>query len=240
MNIVLIGYGRMGQAVEQQALKRGHRIIAKFDAPEQDFLAVTSLPEADVCIEFTVPSAAKNNCIHCLDLNIPVVSGTTGWGDGVEELRQRAEREAKSFFYASNFSLGVNILFEMNRRLSSIMGNSGGYIPHISETHHIHKLDAPSGTAITLAEGITRMNPQWTGWTLLPEEKENSVPIEALREGDVSGIHEITWSSSIDKLSLRHEAFDRIGFALGAILAAEYSQHHRGALTMEQMLGFTR
>ncbi len=236
MNIALIGYGRMGKAIEEQAILRGHQVKAIFDL-DTPFLEAKELNGIDVCIEFTQPDSPFANCAHCLSLGVPVVSGTTGWNADVAVLQQRVEKSGGTFFYASNFSLGVNILFELNQQLAKIMQAVGGYTPEISETHHIHKKDAPSGTAVTLAEGITTSTNEWKDWTLKPDEKENCIPIEAIREEEVPGIHEIKWTSEIDELKLYHNAFNRQGFALGSVLAAEYAHTHQGVLTMSDMLG---
>ncbi len=239
MNIVLLGYGRMGKAIEQQALQRKHTIVEIYDNdPKKQFLEIECLRDVDVCIEFSLPQVAEANCSHCMDLGIPVVSGTTGWAEGVSRLQHRAIEEEKSFFYASNFSLGVNILFEINRRLAQIMALQPAYKPSIREIHHVHKLDAPSGTALTLAGEILKTSNRYTKWTLSPSTSEEDLYIEALREGEVPGVHEVTWKSLTDEIVLHHEAFSREGFALGAVLAAEYACTHRGALSMDQMLGF--
>lgn len=239
MNIILLGYGRMGKAIERLAYERGHCIVDRYDEENRNlFFNTKDFQKVDVCIEFSVPEAAQTNCSYCLDHNLPVVSGTTGWLEGVKALQLRAERENKSFFYASNFSLGVNILFEMNRRLAAIMGPQSEYEPSIREIHHIHKLDAPSGTALSLAEGIIETSHRFGDKPLSPSEYGEKIPIDSLREGEVPGIHEVTWHSSVDKISLYHEAFGRQGFALGVLLAAEFAVTHRGALSMEQMLGF--
>lgn len=239
MDIILVGYGRMGKSIERLALQRGHIVVERYDAPTSNVFRDTHhFERGDVCIEFSVPQAAEINCSHCLDIDMPVVSGTTGWLEGVRTLQERANREGKSFFYASNFSLGVNVLFELNRRLAKIMGEQTDYIPFIKETHHIHKLDAPSGTALTLAESIVSNSNRFYYEGLSNSLEGERLEIESVREGEVPGIHEVVWRSSVDKISLCHEAFSRNGFALGAILAAEYALTHKGALTMEQMLGF--
>lgn len=240
MNIVLVGYGRMGKAIEKEALLRGHNILETFDTSDDLSANKDKVAQADVCIEFSTPQSAYKNCLFCLELGVPVVSGTTGWGDGVRELQERIQQQKKgTFFYASNFSLGMNILFELNRKPAKIMQKAPEYSVSIEETHHTRKIDAPSGTAITLAESIIQVTPDLNGWTLAPQEESHAIPIQSHREGDIPGIHSIKWHSSVDELTLTHEAFGREGFALGAVLAAEYTLDHEGSLTMQQMLGFS-
>ncbi len=240
MDILLVGYGRMGKAIEKEAIRRGHRITGIFDADGECFTEQQKLPPADVCIEFTTPQTAYKNCLHAINKGLPVVSGTTGWRDDVQKL-QEAILTSKSgtFFYASNFSLGVNILFELNRQLARIMQKAPEYSVSLEETHHVHKLDAPSGTAITLAEDIIKESPNLEGWALAPKLDPHTLPIEAKRIGEIPGIHSIKWHSPVDELTLSHEAFGREGFALGAVLAAEYAVAHHGVLSMRMMLGFS-
>lgn len=239
MDILLVGYGRMGKAIEKEAIRRGHRITGIFDADGECFTEQQQLPPADVCIEFTTPQTAYKNCLHAINKELPVVSGTTGWRDDVQKL-QEAILTSKSgtFFYASNFSLGVNILFELNRQLARIMQKAPEYSVSLEETHHVHKLDAPSGTAITLAEDIIKGSPNLDRWALAPNLDPHTLPIEAKRIGEIPGIHSIKWHSPVDELTLFHEAFGREGFALGAVLAAEYAVTHHGVLSMRMMLGF--
>jgi len=198
------------------------------------------LPPADVCIEFTTPQTAYKNCLHAINKGFPVVSGTTGWRDDVQKLQESiSTSKSGTFFYASNFSLGVNILFELNRQLARIMQKAPEYSVSLEETHHVHKLDAPSGTAITLAEDIIKESPNLEGWALSPNLDLHTLPIEAKRIGEIPGIHSIKWHSPVDELTLSHEAFGREGFALGAVLAAEYAVAHHGVLSMRMMLGFS-
>lgn len=236
MDILLVGYGRMGKAVEKEAIRRGHRITGIFDADGECFTEQQQLPPADVCIEFTTPQTAYKNCLHAINKGLPVVSGTTGWRDNVQKLQETILNG--TFFYASNFSLGVNILFELNRQLARIMQKAPEYSVSLEETHHVHKLDAPSGTAITLAEDIIKESPNLDGWVLAPNLDPHTLPIEAKRIGEIPGIHSIKWHSPVDELTLSHEAFGREGFALGAVLAAEYAVTHHGVLSMRMMLGF--
>lgn len=239
MDILLVGYGRMGKAIEKEAIRRGHRITGIFDADGECFTEQQQLPPADVCIEFTTPQTAYKNCLHAINKELPVVSGTTGWRDDVQKLQESiSTSKSGSFFYASNFSLGVNILFELNRQLARIMQKAPEYSVSLEETHHVHKLDAPSGTAITLAEDIIKEFPDLDGWALAPNLDSHTLPIEAKRIGEIPGIHSIKWHSPVDELTLSHEAFGREGFALGAVLAAEYAVTHHGVLSMRMMLGF--
>ena len=231
MDILLVGYGRMGKAIEKEAIRRGHRITGIFDADGECFMEQQQLPPADVCIEFTTPQTAYKNCLHAINKGLPVVSGTTGWRDNVQKLQE-------AILTSSNFSLGVNILFELNRQLARIMQKAPEYSVSLEETHHVHKLDAPSGTAITLAEDIIKESPNLDGWALAPNLDPHTLPIEAKRIGEIPGIHSIKWHSPVDELTLSHEAFGREGFALGAVLAAEYAVTHHGVLSMRMMLGF--
>ena len=240
MDILLVGYGRMGKAIEKEAIRRGHRITGIFDADGECFTEQQQLPPADVCIEFTTPQTAYKNCLHAINKGLPVVSGTTGWRDDVQKLQESiSTSKSGTFFYASNFSLGVNILFELNRQLARIMQKAPEYSVSLEETHHVHKLDAPSGTAITLAEDIIKESPNLEGWALAPNLDPHTLPIEAKRIGEIPGIHSIKWHSPVDELTLSHEAFGREGFALGAVLAAEYAVAHHGVLSMRMMLGFS-
>lgn len=239
MDILLVGYGRMGKAIEKEAIRRGHRITGIFDADGECFTEQQQLPPADVCIEFTTPQTAYKNCLHAINKELPVVSGTTGWRDDVQKLQESiSTSKSGTFFYASNFSLGINILFELNRQLARIMQKAPEYSVSLEETHHVHKLDAPSGTAITLAEDIIKEFPDLDGWALAPNLDSHTLPIEAKRIGEIPGIHSIKWHSPVDELTLSHEAFGREGFALGAVLAAEYAVTHHGVLSMRMMLGF--
>ena len=230
----------MGKAIEKEAIQRGHRITGIFDADGECFTEQQQLPPADVCIEFTTPQTAYKNCLHAINKELPVVSGTTGWRDDVQKLQESiSTSKSGTFFYASNFSLGVNSLFELNRQLARIMQKAPEYSDSLEETHHVHKLDAPSGTAITLAEDIIKESPNLDGWVLAPNLDSHTLPIEAKRIGEIPGIHSIKWHSPVDELTLSLEAFGREGFALGAVLAAEYAVAHHGVLSMRMMLGFS-
>ena len=179
---------------------------------------------------------AYDNCSRAIDRGIPVVSGTTGWADKMPELKARCEAGEGTLFWSSNYSIGVQLFLQINRRVAELMQRAPGYRLSLDETHHIHKLDAPSGTAITLAETILSERPELHGWELTEEPKEGILPIIAHREGEVPGTHTVTYTSSVDRIILTHEAFGRQGFALGAVIAAEYAASHRGWLTMDDLL----
>lgn len=230
MNIALLGYGRMGQTIEKIAEDRGHKIVLKVDKNDS-----FTLENVDVAIDFSIPEAAVNNISNCLKNNVPVVSGTTGWLEHYDEITQLCKNNEGAFLYASNFSVGVNIFFELNKQLAKMMENVAGYDVSMEEIHHIHKLDAPSGTAITLAEGIME-NSKNTGW-ILGQEEENKIKINAVREGEVPGTHSIVYKSEIDKIKIEHKAHSRQGFALGAVLAAEWLYNKTGVYSMKDVLG---
>ncbi len=220
MNVALIGYGKMGHVIEQVALRRGHRIVVAIDKDNLVDFESDAFRKADVAIEFTTPQTALYNILHAWQYNIPVVCGTTGWQAELPQLQKKLQDNGQALLWSSNFSIGVNLLFEMNRHLSQLMSRYPDYKPHLKEVHHIHKLDAPSGTAVTMAEQI--------GYPL--------GEIESIREGEVPGIHEISYESAADCLTLRHEAKSREGFALGAVLAAEFLQGKKGFFTMQDVM----
>lgn len=235
MKIALIGYGKMGREIERIALSRGHSIVARIDVDNQEEFASANFRQADVAIEFTVPSVAMNNYRRCFEADVKVVSGTTGWLDQLPEIKQACS-EGKTFFYASNFSLGVNIFFSLNKKLATMLSPFADYHPAMKEIHHIHKLDAPSGTAITLAEGVIDNNANLSEWRLGTERSEGVLPIEALREGEVPGYHEVCYESPVDTITIIHNAKSREGFALGAVIAAEFTAVNSGFLTMDDLL----
>ncbi|MDG3581353.1 4-hydroxy-tetrahydrodipicolinate reductase [Galbibacter pacificus] len=231
MKIALLGYGRMGKMIEKIAISRNHEIIAKVDVNNSDDVAIT---KADVAIDFSIPSAAFNNIKHCLENNVPVISGTTGWLDKYNEAVSICNENKGAFIYASNFSLGVNVFFELNEYLAKMMKNLSQYKVSMEEIHHTQKQDAPSGTAITLAEGIIK-NTENTGWKL-EEAQENEIPITALREPEVPGTHSISYKSDVDTIDIKHTAHNREGFALGAVIAAEWIQRKTGVFSMKDVL----
>ena len=238
MKIALIGYGKMGKTIEKIALERGHEIVSVIDVSNPEDFNSAAFKSADVAIEFTVPSTALSNYMKCFEANVPVVSGTTGWLDRMDEVKEKCEKEGKTFFYASNYSIGVNIFFAVNSYLARIMNNFPSYNVRMTETHHIHKLDAPSGTAITLAEGILKQVARKERWVLETEENPTALAIHAIREGEVPGIHEIIYDSEVDYISIKHDAKSRAGFALGAVVAAEFTAGKKGFLGMKDLFKF--
>ncbi|MDR0332500.1 MAG: 4-hydroxy-tetrahydrodipicolinate reductase [Dysgonamonadaceae bacterium] len=236
MQIALIGYGKMGKEIEKIALERGHSIVCTIDISEEAKFDSPEFRSADVAIEFTSPESAFQNYMRAFAVNVPVVSGSTGWLNRLEEVKQMCKKGGKTFFYASNFSLGVNIFFALNKYLAKLMNQFPDYDVRMEETHHIHKLDAPSGTAITLAEGIFSNIERKTKWVMRDTQSENEMEIKAYREGEVPGIHTVTYESEVDKISITHDAKNRQGFALGAVLAAEFTYEKTGFLGMEDML----
>jgi 4-hydroxy-tetrahydrodipicolinate reductase len=231
MKIALLGYGKMGQVIERIALERGHEIVLKKD----EFNTYEGLAAADVAIDFSVPSAAVSNISSCFNLNVPVVSGTTGWLEHYEEMIALCNAKNGGFISSSNFSLGVNLFFEFNEYLAKIMSNFDHYKVNMEEIHHDQKLDAPSGTAISLAKGVIE-NSTYTDWTL-NTPKEHQIHIEAIRTGTVPGTHTVTYSSDVDSIEIKHTAHNREGFALGAVIAAEWLAGKKGVFTMKDVLG---
>lgn len=238
MNIALIGYGKMGHEIEKIAISRGHKIVSIIDVNNPDDFESDAFKSADVAIEFSTPDSAISNYRKSFAANVPVVAGTTGWLDHLDEVKKACAQEGKTFFYASNYSLGVNIFFALNKYLAKIMNNYPNYDVRMDETHHIHKLDAPSGTAITLAEGVIENVDRKDSWRLEVEEKDTDLAIHCIRVGEVPGIHEIVYESEADIISIKHDAKSRAGFALGAVLAAEFTNGKKGFLGMSDMLNF--
>ncbi len=239
MKIALIGYGKMGHAIEEAALSRGHEIVCRIDKDNQEDFDSVSFKSADVAIEFTAPSVAVDNYRRAFAAGVPVVSGTTGWLEHLPEIREACEK-GQTFFYASNFSIGVNIFFQLNKYLAKMMNGFNDYKVFIEETHHIHKLDAPSGTAITIAEGILGNHDGYRSWQLNEGRQmpADVLPVTARRIGEVPGIHAVTYKSEVDEIEIRHSAVSREGFARGAVLAAEFLKGKNGVLGMEDMLKF--
>ncbi|WP_423127170.1 4-hydroxy-tetrahydrodipicolinate reductase [Gaoshiqia sp. Z1-71] len=239
MKIALIGYGKMGKIIEQIALDRGHEIVLKIDITNQHELTIDNLKKADVAIEFTIPASAINNYKLCFEAGIPVVSGTTGWLGKKDEVISEMNQREGTFFYASNFSLGVNLFFALNKKLASLMANRPEYDIQMEEVHHTQKLDAPSGTALTLAEGLFENHPGKKSWTLDEPQTAGQLHIRAIREGQVPGIHRIKYESDVDHILIEHSAKSRQGFALGAVLAAEFSIGKKGLLSMNDLLNLS-
>lgn len=238
MKIALIGYGKMGKEIEKIARERKHDIVCIIDVNEDDKFNSPEFCSADVAIEFSTPASALENYRKAFAKNVPVVSGTTGWLAHLDEIKSACEKEGKTFFYASNFSIGVNIFFAVNRYLAKLMNGFSEYDVRMEEVHHIHKLDAPSGTAITLAEEIITNIDRKNGWVLGAPQKDSDLAIKDFREGEVPGIHTILYESDADIISIKHDAKSRKGFALGAVLAAEFTKGKQGFLSMKDMLDF--
>lgn len=236
MKIALIGYGKMGKEIEQILIARGHTIPLIIDLNNTNDLDAAHLQKVDVAIEFTTPSTAYGNVVKCLEAGVPVVCGTTAWLDKLPEVEQLCKEKNGAFFYASNYSIGVNIFFEINRRLAQLMNRFGEYDVTIEETHHTQKKDAPSGTAVTLAEGVLEnldRKQKWVcGTTTVPEELE----VVAIRRSVVPGTHIVTYESDVDALSITHMAKSRRGFALGAVLAAEFLHGKTGIFSMKDLM----
>ncbi len=230
MKIALLGYGKMGKAIEEVALRRGHEIVLRKDADT----SYDGLTAADVAIDFSVPTSAVTNITTCLNSNIPVISGTTGWLEDYEIMTALCNEKNGAFIYGSNFSLGVNIFFELNEHLAKIMSKFADYKVQMQEIHHSQKLDAPSGTAITLAKAIID-NSDYSSWAL-SEAQSDEIYIDAQRIDKVPGTHTVTYNSSVDSIEIKHTAHNREGFALGAILAAEWLVGKSGVYTMKDVL----
>ncbi|HNE30535.1 MAG TPA: 4-hydroxy-tetrahydrodipicolinate reductase, partial [Saprospiraceae bacterium] len=238
MKIGLFGYGKMGRAIEQIALAQGHDIAWRINRSNQQELTPDLLRQADVAIEFTRPDAAFDNVMLCLENGVPVVSGTTGWLDRLPAAREFCLQNRRALLWASNFSVGVNLFFALNRYLATLMNTRTEYQPAVTETHHIHKLDAPSGTARTLTQDILALVERLDGWVLSPQAAGNEmVPVTAVREGEVPGTHQIRWLGPVDEITIEHKAHSRTGFAAGAVLAAEWLQGRTGAFGMGDVLG---
>lgn len=236
MKIVISGYGKMGKEVEKAALLRHHAIIAKPDRDDDWDKLKAQIENADVVIDFSMPGVVVDNIYRCFDLGLPVVTGTTGWYDRLDEVAERCDQKTGSLFYAPNFSMGVNLFFKVNEYLARLISSVEGYRAHIEETHHVQKLDAPSGTAIKTAEGIIANNQHIKKWVGHETDKPGELPVISFREGEVPGTHVVAWDSDADRITLKHEAKNRSGFALGAVLAAEFLNGKKGVFTMQDLL----
>jgi 4-hydroxy-tetrahydrodipicolinate reductase len=238
MNIALIGYGRMGHEIEAIAKKRGHTIELIVDQDNALDLNEDNLKHIDVVIEFSSPESAFRNITKCLSAKVPVVSGTTGWLENYDKAVEICRLNNTSFIHSSNFSIGVNLLFRLNSELAKQMEHYREYRINIEEIHHTKKLDAPSGTAITLANEVVKNHSQYKKWCFEKDKAEDCIPIKSIREGMVPGTHIVSWDSEIDNISLKHEAKNRKGFALGAVVAAEFIFLKSGTFTMDDVMGF--
>ncbi len=231
MNIALLGYGKMGKTIEQIAINRGHKIVLTVDKDDDNY----DITKADVAIDFSIPTVAFNNISNCLNNGVPVISGTTGWLEHYDKAVALCEEKKGAFIYASNYSLGVNIFFELNKTLAKMMSTLKQYNVSMEEIHHTQKLDAPSGTAISLANDIIAHNSNFEKWQL-DESGEKSIPIVAKRIADVPGTHTIKYESEVDTISIEHIAHNRQGFALGAVVAAEWIVGKSGVFSMNDVL----
>jgi 4-hydroxy-tetrahydrodipicolinate reductase len=235
MNILLVGYGKMGKTIEKIAVGRGHTIAGRIDVDNKHEL---NNAKADVAIEFSHPEAAYENVTRCLEQGIPVVCGTTGWLSKKEEVERLTKEMNSTFFYASNYSLGVNLFFKLNEHLAKMMASFKAYDVTLEEIHHTEKKDAPSGTAITLAEGVLKHLDRKTSWVNDESAKAEDLFIQSLRMGQVPGTHTVKYASAMDDIEIRHTAHTREGFALGAVMVAEWMKDKKGVLTMDDFLKF--
>lgn len=235
MKIALIGYGKMGKTIERIAQSRGHKVTLKVSSKDGDNW-YEKLSEVDVAIEFTRPESAVKNIKQCFVSGVPVVVGTTGWYSDYNEVKKQCTEHRGALLAATNFSVGVNIFFEINKRLAELMSSRNEYTAEVQEIHHTEKLDSPSGTAITIAENIIENHSNYNNWKNSPTEVKSDLEIISYREQGVPGTHEVTFDSDIDSISIKHEAKSRDGFALGAVLAAEFIHNKKGIFSMEDVL----
>ena len=235
MRVAIIGYGKMGHEIEQVLLSRGHSVALIIDQENAHDLCAEKLAEVDVAIEFTTPTTAYSNVRTCIECGTPVVSGTTGWHDKLEELQALCREKGSSMIWSSNYSLGVNITFRLNRYLAELMNRFEGYNVAIEEIHHTQKKDAPSGTAISLANDILERVERKQRWLNEPTEEEDAIAITSLREGTVPGTHTVTYLSEDDKIEIKHTLFSRRALALGAVVAAEFVAPRKGVFTIDDL-----
>ena len=239
MNIALIGYGKMGKAIEEIAISRGHSVVVKFNS--QNPLESSQLRTTDVAIEFSQPDLALKHIKLCADGQIPIVVGTTAWEEHLPEIINHIDKREASLIYSSNFSIGVNLFFEMNKHLARLMNDKTDYVASITEIHHTQKIDTPSGTAVTLAKDLISNHPTYSSWKLTGQSEnmeKSDLPISAIREENVPGTHLISYTSEIDTLTIEHQAHNRKGFAIGAVIAAEFIHKKQGVYTMSDILKF--
>lgn len=247
MKIVLLGYGKMGQMIEKFAQKRGHEVSLIVDAHNRDSISVEDLEDADVAIDFSTPDAALSNISLCFEANLPIVVGTTGWYEHLQEVKETCIEADQTLLYGSNFSIGVNIFFHVNRLLAKAMDPYKQYDVQVEEIHHIHKLDAPSGTAITIAEGIIENSTSKSSWvnevvgdSVEVINKPEELLIESLRIEEVPGTHTVLYSSEVDQIEFKHTAHNREGFALGAVVAAEWLEGRKGFYQVTEIFDFNK
>lgn len=236
MNIALIGYGKMGKEIEQIALSRGHKIALIVDAHNASSYTLEELKKADAAIEFSTPDSALSNIYKCFDAGVPVVVGTTGWLNKLEEVKKACADKKQTLFYTSNYSIGVNLFFKLNQQLAKLMNKHKEYNVSMEEIHHVHKLDAPSGTAISLANQVLENIDDKKKWVNAETENKTELGIVSKRLDEVPGTHTVTYRSEIDEISISHIAFSRKGFALGAVVAAEWVHDKKGVFGMEQLM----
>ncbi len=238
MKIALFGYGKMGKEIEQIALQRKHEVLLKIDDKNINTITSEELSNCDVAIEFSTPDSAISNIYKCFDSNVPVVVGTTGWYDKYDEVKDLCLKKNGCLFHASNFSIGVNIFFKINEQLAGMMNKYSDYNVFMEEIHHVHKLDAPSGTAITLAKGVIDNLERKNKWVNTNSNNSNELGIVSKRIDEVPGTHAVKYFSAIDDIEIKHTAHNRKGFALGAVLAAEFSKDKKGVLGMNDLMNF--
>jgi 4-hydroxy-tetrahydrodipicolinate reductase len=236
MKIALLGYGKMGKEIEKTAHENNHQIVLIVDVDNTADLTPSNLKKADAAIDFSVPSSAYNNILKCFEADIPIVSGTTGWLNQMDSVTEICKKENKSFFYASNFNIGVNILFALNKYLARIMDRFEGYDVEMKEVHHVHKIDAPSGTAISMAKDLISLIRRKEKWDLEASSDPKTLQINAIREDEIPGIHQVTYTSEFDTIEIGHAAKSRKGFAIGALMAAEFIKDRKGVYTMSDLL----
>lgn len=234
IKIALLGYGRMGKTLDQLSTSQNMEVIVTFNSQEDWKNNIEKLQEVDVAIDFSTPETAFYNIARCFDYNIPVVSGTTGWLDQLDEVKKRISKENQSFLYGSNFSLGMQVFFKINKKLSQFIQPEWNYKITMEEAHHIHKVDKPSGTAISIAEQIIE-NQKYTGWSI-DQPNNEQIPINVIREGEIKGFHEVKYENSIDEITISHNAKTRDGFALGALACAKWLVDKNGFFTVENYI----
>ncbi len=237
MNIALIGYGKMGKEIEKIALHKGHTIVLKVDVDNANTYTIDELKKADVAIEFSTPETAINNIYKCFEAGIPIVVGTTGWLNKLEDVKQKCSEKNQTLFYASNYSIGVNLFFKLNEYLAQLMNSFPDYNVTMEEIHHIHKLDAPSGTAISLANQVMERMESKQKWVNATTNNANELSIISKRIDEIPGTHTVTYSSAVDEISMTHTAHNRTGFAIGAVVAAEWLKGKKGIFGMNDLMG---
>jgi len=239
MKLAIIGYGKMGREIEKVALQRNHEIICIIGKDNISDFDSEQFRTTEAAIEFTEPEAVSGNILKCFSAGVPVVTGTTGWLQNLNSISEECIKRNQALLYASNFSLGVNLFFELNRQLAKMMNQFDYYHVEIEEIHHVHKLDSPSGTAISLAEGIIENLNRKTSWVNNRTASDEQIPVTSIRKGEIAGIHTIKYNSGVDCIEIKHSAKNRVGFAVGAVLAAEFIRGKKGIFTMTDLLRFS-